>query len=40
MKGMDEAVALGAHAMFFQCGLGHMMGLMHDMENLGDLGRI
>ena len=36
MKGdVDEAVALGAHAMFFQCGLGHMMGLdVHDMENL------
>ena len=23
----DEAVAAGAHALFFQCGLGHMMGL-------------
>ena len=32
-----EAVAAGAHAMFFQCGLGHMMGLdVHDMENLGE----
>ena len=32
-----EAVALGAHAMFFQCGLGHMMGLdVHDMEDLGE----
>ena len=38
MKGdMHEAVAAGAHAMFFQCGLGHMMGLdVHDMENLGE----
>ena len=34
----DEAVAEGAHAMFFQCGLGHMMGLdVHDMENLGEV---
>ena len=34
----DEAVAAGAHAMFFQCGLGHMMGLdVHDMENLGEV---
>jgi Xaa-Pro aminopeptidase len=32
-----EAVAAGAHAMFFQCGLGHMLGLdVHDMENLGE----
>jgi len=39
MKGdLDEAVAQGAHAMFFQCGLGHMMGLdVHDMENLGEV---
>jgi Xaa-Pro aminopeptidase len=38
MKGnIDEAVAAGAHAMFFQCGLGHMMGLdVHDMEDLGE----
>jgi Xaa-Pro aminopeptidase len=38
MKGdVDEAVAQGAHAMFFQCGLGHMMGLdVHDMEDLGE----
>ena len=37
MKGnLDEAVAAGAHAMFFPCGLGHMMGLdPHDMEELG-----
>ena len=38
MKGnADEAVAAGAHAMFFPCGLGHMMGLdIHDMEGLGE----
>ncbi len=38
MKGdVDEAVAAGAHAVFFQCGLGHMMGLdVHDMEGLGE----
>ncbi len=38
MKGnVQEAVAAGAHTMFFQCGLGHMMGLdVHDMENLGE----
>lgn len=38
MKGdMAEAVEAGAHAMFFPCGLGHMMGLdVHDMENLGE----
>ncbi|WP_215224592.1 aminopeptidase P family protein [Echinicola shivajiensis] len=38
MKGdAKEAVAAGAHTMFFQCGLGHMMGLdVHDMENLGE----
>jgi Xaa-Pro aminopeptidase len=35
---LDDAVAQGAHAMFFQCGLGHMMGLdVHDMENLGEV---
>lgn len=33
-----EAVKAGAHAMFFPCGLGHMMGLdVHDMENLGEV---
>jgi Xaa-Pro aminopeptidase len=39
MKGdLDEAVAEGAHAMFFQCGLGHMLGLdVHDMEDLGEV---
>ena len=38
MKGdVDEAVHAGAHALFFQCGLGHMMGLdVHDMEDLGE----
>ena len=39
MKGdLDEAVTQGAHAMFFQCGLGHMLGLdVHDMEDLGEI---
>jgi len=33
----EEAVALGVHTLFFQCGLGHMMGLdVHDMEDLGE----
>jgi len=38
MKGnTEEAVAAGAHAMFFPHGLGHMMGLdVHDMEDLGE----
>lgn len=38
MKGnADEAVAAGAHALFFPHGLGHMLGLdVHDMENLGE----
>ncbi len=38
MKGdTDEAVANGAHALFFPHGLGHMMGLdVHDMEGLGE----
>jgi len=38
MKGdTEEAVRLGAHAMFFPHGLGHMMGLdVHDMEDLGE----
>jgi Xaa-Pro aminopeptidase len=36
MKGdVDEAVAAGAHALFFPHGLGHMLGMdVHDMENL------
>jgi Xaa-Pro aminopeptidase len=34
---VDEAVSAGAHALFFPCGTGHMMGLdIHDMENLGE----
>ncbi|MDR2388558.1 MAG: aminopeptidase P family protein [Tannerellaceae bacterium] len=34
----SEAVRAGAHALFFPCGLGHMMGLdVHDMENLGEV---
>lgn len=33
----EEAVQAGAHTMFFQCGLGHMLGMdVHDMENLGE----
>lgn len=38
MKGDNrEAVQQGAHALFFPCGLGHMMGLdVHDMEDLGE----
>ena len=33
----EDAVAAGAHALFFPHGLGHMLGLdTHDMENLGD----
>jgi Xaa-Pro aminopeptidase len=32
-----ESVKVGAHALFFPHGLGHMMGLdVHDMENLGE----
>lgn len=39
MKGdLDEAVRQGAHALFFPCGEGHMMGLdVHDMEDLGEV---
>jgi len=38
MKGdTEEAVAAGAHALFFPHGLGHPLGLdVHDMENLGE----
>ena len=38
MKGdAREAVAAGAHALFYPHGLGHMMGLdVHDMENFGE----
>ena len=39
MKGnMEDAVNAGAHAMFLQHGLGHMMGMdVHDMEGLGQV---
>ncbi|MBN1388640.1 MAG: aminopeptidase P family protein [Bacteroidales bacterium] len=39
MKGnVDDAVSNGAHALFFPCGLGHMMGMdVHDMEDLGEV---
>ena len=39
MKGnTDDAVRAGAHAMFLQHGLGHMMGMdVHDMEGLGQI---
>lgn len=34
---VDEAVEAGVHTLFFQCGLGHMMGLdVHDMQGLGE----
>ena len=34
---VEDAVAQGAHALFFPCGLGHMLGLdIHDMENMGE----
>lgn len=38
MKGnVQDAVEAGAHALFFPCGTGHMMGLdVHDMEDLGE----
>lgn len=38
MKGDPaQAVEQGAHALFFPCGLGHMMGLdVHDMEGLNE----
>lgn len=33
----EEAVEAGVHTLFFQCGLGHMMGLdVHDMQGLGE----
>ena len=39
MKGnTEDAVSAGAHAMFLQHGLGHMMGMdVHDMEGLGQI---
>ncbi len=34
---VGQAVRDGVHTLFFQCGLGHMMGLdVHDMEGLGE----
>ena len=38
MKGdTEKAVKMGAHALFFQHGLGHLIGLdVHDMENFGE----
>ena len=34
----EEAIEQGAHALFFPCGTGHMMGLdVHDMEDLGEV---
>ena len=38
MKGdTDEAVAAGAHALFFPHGLGHMLGMdVHDLEGVGE----
>ncbi|MFT4153791.1 aminopeptidase P family protein [Parafilimonas sp.] len=33
----EEAVEAGVHTLFFQCGVGHAMGLdVHDMEDLGE----
>jgi len=33
----EEALEQGAHALFFPCGTGHLMGLdVHDMESLGE----
>lgn len=33
----EEAVSHDVHTLFFQCGLGHMIGLdVHDMEDLGE----
>ncbi|MDH7600456.1 MAG: M24B family metallopeptidase, partial [Sedimentisphaerales bacterium] len=34
---LDQALEAGVHTLFFQCGLGHMLGLdVHDMEALGE----
>ncbi len=36
--GPDDAVAAGAHALFFPHGVGHLLGMdVHDLENFGDL---
>ena len=33
----EQGVEAGAHTLFFQCGVGHMMGLdVHDMEAIGE----
>lgn len=39
MKGnVEDALIQGAHALFFPCGVGHLMGLdVHDMEDLGEV---
>jgi Xaa-Pro aminopeptidase len=39
MRGnVEDAITNGAHALFFPCGLGHMMGLdVHDMEDMGEV---
>ena len=34
---VEDAVQKGVHTLFFQCGVGHMIGLdVHDMEDLGE----
>lgn len=34
----SEAIEAGAHALFFPCGTGHMLGMdVHDMEDLGEV---
>ena len=34
---VDDAVAMGVHALFFPHGVGHHLGMdVHDMENFGD----
>jgi Xaa-Pro aminopeptidase len=36
-----EAVNSGAHALFFPCGTGHMLGLdVHDWKTGGSMGRL
>ena len=35
---VNDAIEAGAHALFYPCGTGHMMGLdVHDMEDLGEV---
>ena len=38
MRGnVEDSLVAGAHALFFPCGVGHMLGLdVHDMEDLGE----